>query len=454
MAHVPMRSFALSLLATAALSACVNLTPAPERPPLPVPERVGADAADAALPGWRAFYADPQLQALIEQALRDNRDLRVALRNVDQAAALARVSDANRWPTVGVGLSGTRQPNSQGQQVNNVQAGLQVTAYELDLWGKLRNQSEAAQARFLASEAGARAAALSLVSAVASTHYALQVDEAVLELTRRTLASREDSHRLTKLRFDQGAASSLELQGAISSLEAARAALAQAERQRAQDETALVLLIGGPVPSTGSATPLATQALAPLAPGVRSEVLLSRPDVQQAEAQLRAAEANIGAARAAFFPSITLSNSLGTASSELSGLFKNTAWTVAGQLLAPIFDAGRNQANLAASRAAQQASVAQYEKAIQQAFREVADALAARRTLTEQLRAQDAQAAAEAERLRLVQLRFDQGASSSLELLDAQRASFAAQQAALQVRLAALQSGVQLYKALGGGLAP
>jgi len=458
MAQVPMRSFALSLLATAALSACVNLAPAPERPPLPVPERVGADAADAALPGWRAFYADPQLQALIEQALRDNRDLRVALRNVDQAAALARVSDANRWPTVGVGLSGTRQPNSQGEQANNVQAGLQVTAYELDLWGKLRNQSEATQARFLASEAGARAAALSLVAAVASTHYALQVDEAVLELTRRTLASREDSHRLTKLRFDQGAASSLELQGALSSLEAARAALAQAERQRAQDENALVLLIGGPVPQAGSATPHATlsaaQALAPLAAGVRSEVLLSRPDVQQAEAQLRAAEANIGAARAAFLPSITLSTSLGTASSELSNLFQNTAWTVAGQVLAPIFDAGRNQANLAASRAAQQASVAQYEKAIQQAFREVADALAARRTLTEQLRAQDAQAAAEAERLRLVQLRFDQGASSSLELLDAQRASFAAKQAALQVRLAALQSGVQLYKALGGGLAP
>jgi multidrug efflux system outer membrane protein len=454
-----MKSTPLTLIAAAALSACVNLAPAPERPPLPVPAHVGPVAgqtSDTVLPGWRAFYTEPLLQARIEQALRDNRDLRVALRNVDQAAALARVSDANRWPTLGVGLSGTRQPNSQGQQVNSVQAGLQVTAYELDLWGKLRNQSEAAQARYLASEAGARAAALSLVAAVASTHYALQVDEAVLALTQQTVASREASHRLTQLRFDQGAASSLELQGAISSLEAARAALAQAERQRALDENALQLLLGGPMSSAEGASALATQAqaLAPLAAGVRSEVLLARPDVQQAEAQLRAAEANIGAARAAFFPAITLSTSLGTASGELSGLFHNTAWTVAAQALAPIFDAGRNQANLAASRAAQQAAVAQYEKAIQQAFREVADALAARRTLTEQLRAQEAQAAAEAERLRLVQLRFDQGASSSLELLDAQRASFAAQQAAWQVRLVALQSGVQLYKALGGGLAP
>jgi len=446
----------LSVVALAALSACMNLAPRHERPALPVAEQAGQPAGqDLTLPAWRDFYADARLQALVDIALRNNRDLRVALRSVDQAAALARVTDANRWPTVAAGLISNRQPNAKDDTITaSYQAGLQVTAYELDLWGKLRNQSDAAQARYLASEDGARAAQLSLVAGVASAHYALQVDDALLDYARKTLASREDSHRLTRLRFDQGAASSLELQGAISALEAARAAQAQAQRQRAQDENALVLLLGQPLPQDlPAAAPLASQALAPLAAGVKSSVLLERPDVRQSEALLVAAEANVGAARAAFFPSITLSTSVGSASSELSSLFKNTAWSFASQALMPIFDAGRNSANLKATQAAREIAVAQYEKSIQQAFREVADALAARSTMTEQLRAQEAQAAAEAERLRLVELRFANGASSSLELLDAQRGSFAAQQAALQVRLAALQSGVQLYKVLGGGAA-
>ncbi len=446
---------ALSLLAIAALSACMNLAPAHQRPALPVAENVGQPAEAALqLPNWQGFYADARLQALIETALRHNRDLRVALANVEQAAALARVSDANRWPTVGLGAAMSRQPKAQGGGISSsYQVGLQLSAYELDLWGKLRNQSEAAQARYLASTEGARAAQLSLVAAVASAHYALQTDEQLLALARRTLESRLESHRLVQLRFDQGAASSLELQGAISALEATRAAVAQAERQRAQDEHALVLLTGQPLgPELPAATPLHEQALAPLAAGVRSEALLQRPDVRQAEAQLIAAAANIGAARAALFPSIFLSTSAGTASNQLSELFKHTAWSFSGQLLQPLFDAGRNRANLAASQAARDAAVAQYDKAVQQAFRDVADALVARSTLTEQLRAQEAQAAAEAERLRLVELRFANGASSQLELLDAQRASFAAQQAALQVRLASLQAGVGLFRALGGGI--
>jgi len=443
----------LSLLAAATLSACMNLAPAHQRPAAPVAAQIGlVPDTPLSLPGWRSFYADARLQALIDIALKQNRDLRVALLNVEQAAALARVSDANRWPTVGAGLLGSRQPNADGVQTSSYQAGLQISAYELDLWGRLKNQSEAAQARYLASSEGARAATLTLVAAVASAHYALQIDEALLNLSAQTLLSREESHRLTKLRFDQGAASSLELQSAISSLEAARAARAQAQRQRAQDENALVLLLGQPLPGDlPAASALVEQALAPLAAGVGSEVLLTRPDVRQAEAQLMAAAANIGAARAAFFPAITLTTSLGTASSELSGLFKNTVWSLAVQALMPVFDAGRNQANLLAAKAGQGIAVAQYERAVQQAFREVTDALAARATLTEQLRAQEAQAAAEAERLRLVELRVAQGASNSLELLDAQRASFASQQAALQVRLGSLQAGVGLFRALGGG---
>jgi len=447
----------LSILMAAALSGCVNLAPEHQRPAAPVAQSwvqpsQGPEAA--AQLDWQRYYADARLRKLVELALQNNRDLRVALLNVEQARALARVSAANQLPTVGVGLASSRQPGKDDTITSSYQAGLQISAYELDLFGKLHNQSDAATQRYLASAEGARAAQLSLVAAVAAAHLGLQADEELLQLARQTLATREDSHRLFKLRFDNGAASSLDLAGAASALEAARAAVAQAERQRAQDENALVLLLGQPLPAdlpAGQA--LAAQQFAELPAGLPSEVLVQRPDVLQAESLLRAANANIGAARAAFFPSITLTTSLGTASSELDGLFKNTAWSFASQLLLPIFDSGRNEANLASAKAAREIAVAQYEKSVQSAFREVADALAGRAMLGEQARAQDAQAAAEAERLRLVELRFANGASSSLELLDAQRASFAARQAALQVRLAQLVNGVQLYKALGGGVA-
>ncbi|MDT9000697.1 efflux transporter outer membrane subunit [Paucibacter sp. APW11] len=457
------RSLRLGALATASLlmlGACANLAPEQQSPAAPVAAQFpGASAtratnAAAAPLDWTAYYQDQRLRKLIELALQNNRDLRVALLNVEQARAQARITAASQLPTVGAGFSASRQPDSTGKNVNNFQAGLQISAYELDLFGKLRNNSDAATARYLASAEGARAAQISLIGAVAAAQFSLQADEELLALARQTLVSREDSHRLTRLRFDQGAASSLELASAQSALEAARAALAQAQRQRDQDENALVLLIAQPLPADlPPAQGLNAQALSDIAAGLPSEVLVQRPDVLQAEQQLRAANANIGAARAAFFPAITLTSNVGTASSELSGLFKNTVWTFASQALMPIFDAGRNEANLTAAKAARDIAVAQYEKSIQSAFREVADALSARSTLAEQARAQDAQAAAEAERLRLVELRFANGASSSLELLDAQRASFAARQAALQVRLAALQSGVQLYKALGGGVA-
>jgi len=447
-------------LAVATLAGCANLAPSHERPAAPVAaawSQASGGAETAQQLDWQRFYSDARLSALITLALKNNRDLRVALLNVEQARALARVSDANRWPTVGVGVSGTRQPNGNGDMTSNYQAGLQVSAYELDLFGKLRDQSDAATQRYLASAEGARAAQISLVAGVASGYLALQADEELLQLTQQTLVTREESRRLTKLRFDQGAASSLDMSSADSALEAARAALAQAQRQRAQDENALTLLVGQSLPAElPVAQPLRAQRLADVPSGIPSEVLVQRPDVLQAEALLAAADANIGAARAAFFPSITLTTSLGTSSSELSGLFKNTAWSFATQALMPIFDAGRNRANLDSTKAAREIAVAQYEKSIQSAFREVADALAGRATLSEQLRAQEAQALAEEQRMKLVELRYANGASSSLELLDAQRASFAARQAALQVRLAQLVNSVQLYKALGGGagLAP
>ncbi len=456
-------SMSKNLIAAAAalmLSACASLAPEHQRPAPPLAEQWSSPAASvqgvaARDLAWQRFYAgDARLQSLIQLALDNNRDLRVALLNVEQARALAGVADANRWPTVGAGVNASRQPDGKGGSQNSYQAGLQISAYELDLFGKLKNQSDAAAARYLASAEGSRAAQISLIAGVAAAHFALQADEELLALAAQTARAREDSLRLTRLRFDAGASSSLDLNAAESAAAAAQASLAQAKRQREQSENALVLLLAQPLPKDlPKAQSLAGQTLQELPAGLPSEVLVQRPDVLQAEQLLMAANANIGAARAAFFPSISLTTSVGTASSELSKLFTNSVWSLAGQALMPIFDAGRNEANLQASKAAQGIAVAQYEKAVQTAFREVADALAGKATFAEQLQAQSAQARAEAERLKLVELRFANGASNSLELLDAQRASYAAQQALLQVRLGQLQNHVQLYKALGGGLA-
>jgi len=453
-----MNTTLIAMAATALLAGCVNLAPAHQRPVAPVaeawPSPAAASGQTATELSWQSYYgSDARLRELIALALKNNRDLRVALLNVEQARALARVSDASRFPTINAGFSSSRVPGNNDSITSSYQAGLQITAYELDLFGKIRNQSEAATARYLATAEGSRAAQIALVAGVASSYLALQADNELLELSRQTLATREDTLRLTKLKFDSGAASGLDQSSAESAAAAARASTAQALRQRAQDLNALTLLVGQPLPAdlpAGQA--LAAQTLLDLPAALPSEVLITRPDVLQAEAQLLAANANIGAARAAFFPSISLTTSLGTASSQLSELFSNTVWSFASQALLPIFDAGRNKANLASAKAAQGIAVAQYEKAVQTAFREVADALAGRATFGDQLRAQSDQARAETERLRLVDLRYQNGASNSLELLDAQRSAFAAQQALVQVRLAQLLNSVQLYKVLGGGV--
>ena len=450
----------LSLIAAAlTLAGCANLAPTHERPAAPVAPNwpqaatpVQGTAAQAL--AWQQFYAgDARLRALIELALQNNRDLRVAALNAEQARAQARVSDASRWPTVSAGLISNRATAANDSISSSYTAGLQVSAYEVDLLGKLKNNSDAAAARYLASVEGQRAAQISLVASVAAAHLALQADEALLALAERTQASRSDSLRLIRLRFDAGVASVLDLRSAESAEAAARASLAQLQRQRAQDENALVLLLGQPLPAAlPAATPLERLALAEVPAGLPSEVLVQRPDVLQAEQQLIAANASIGAARAAFFPAITLTASAGTASGQLSDLFKNGAWSFASQLLMPIFDAGRLDANLASVKAGREIAQAQYEKAIQLAFREVADALAGNATLGQQLQAQAVQTQAERDRLALVELRHRQGAAGSLELLDAQRASFAAEQALVQVQLAQVLNRVQTYKALGGGV--
>ena len=392
---------------------------------------------------------------MIDVALQNNRDLRVSVLNIEQARAQYQVRRADELPTVGVGATGSRLPSGSGSIVSVYTAGFSVTAYELDFFGRVRSLSQAALAQYLSTEEARKNVQIALISSVANTYLNLLADDELLAVTRRTLVTREESLKLTKLKFDAGAASELDYRQAESLFEGARATLAQLIRQRALDENALVLLLGQPLPpDLPQGSSIASQNLINELPvGVPSEVLARRPDVRQAEQQLIAANANIGAARAAFFPRITLTGSAGSASSELSGLFKSgsAAWSFMPQLLLPLFDAGRNQANLDIANVSRDIAVAQYEKAIQTAFREVSDSLAGQATLGEQVRAQEAQANAEAVRFKLADLRYRNGAASYLDVLDAQRSLFAAQQAVVQVQAAQVQNQVTLYKVLGGG---
>jgi len=471
--------FALAALAVAALllTGC-SLIPAYERPAAPVetafPPAPAIDGARATntgaamattggvLPGdlsYEQFFADPRLVRLIGLSFTGNRDMRATVLAIEQARAQFQIRRADQFPSVGLAANASRAPSQvTGGQVNIFQVGLAVTAWELDFFGRLQSLKEQALAAYLASEEGRRSAQTALVANVASGWLALQADEELLDLSRRTVATREDSVRLTQLRLDNGVSSALDLRQAESLAESARATLAQAQRQRALDENALVLLIGQPLPGDIRSS-LAGNRLADAAPfpalqaGLPSDLLNRRPDIRQSEQQLIGANANIGAARAAFFPRISLTAQAGSASNELDGLFKSGSWgfTLNPSLLLPIFDAGRNRANLDVARVSRDIAVAQYEKSIQTAFREVADALASEATLAEQLRALQAQAQAESGRFELSDLRYRNGVSTYLDLLDAQRSLFSAQQAVVQTRLAQRQNQVLLYKALGGG---
>ena len=455
------RTAAAAALAT--LGACGSMAPDYQRPAAPVPAEFpvtgdvsGGQVAAPDLP-WQTFFADDHLRQLIQIALDNNRDLRVALLNVEQARAAVDGRNADRWPTVYAGAGLTRGTASNGSVGSTFTAGLSIPAtlaYEVDLFNRVHSLSDAAFAQYLASTEAGRAAQISLIGAVASAYFALQSDSALLDLAQQTVATREDSFKLIQLRFDHGASNQLDLSQARSLWESARASVAQSMRLRLQDVNALNLLLGqtAPLALTGAGTQTPVR-LAPLPVGLPSELLLRRPDVRQAEQQLIAANANIGAARAAFFPKILLTASAGSVSNQLEGLFKDGsfAWSIAPQLLLPIFDAGRNRANLVVAKVQRELALAQYEKSIQSAFREVADALAGRATLAQQLQAQQAQSAAETERARLTDLRFKNGASSYLEVLDAQRSLFASQQAELQLSAQVQQNLAALYRVLGGG---
>ena len=452
---------ALALL----LGGCASMAPPYERPAAPVAASFPEVTQAAAEPGpttaqpaadidWQQFFVDPRLKALLALALQNNRDLRIAVLNIERVRAQYQVQRSELFPTLFLGATGLYQPNADGKgNTAYYTAGLNVTGYELDLFGRVRSLTDAALQQYFASEEARKAAQISLIAAVANTYLTLLADDAQVGVAQRTLQTREEGYRLLKLKFDNGALSEYDLTQAVTLVEGAKAALALLQRQRLQDENALVLLVGQPLPANlPPALPLEQQGLlANLPAGLPSTLLERRPDVRQSERQLQAANANIGAAKAAFFPTITLTGSVGLASPDLGGLFDNRAWQFAPRITLPIFDAGANQANLEVSEATRDIAVAQYERSIQQAFREVADALAGRATYGEQLRAQLAQTQAEQKRSDMAELRFRNGVASFLDVLDAQRALFQTQQATILVQAAQQQNLVTLYKVLGGG---
>ena len=453
---------AASLIAVVLLAGC-SLIPAYERPAAPVPQNFAADVPEtgaSVLPDWQAYFPDPALHTLIEAALANNRDLRIALARVEEARALAGVARADRYPTLEAQADANRTHTpadltgfGTARTTRRYDLGLGVTSFELDFWGRVAALNEAAKAQYLASDEAARSFRVSLIGDVASTWYQLTGLAGQTQLADDTLKTREESLDLIRKRREAGLATDLDVLAAESLVESVRAQWAEWKRQQTQTENALRLLTGMAVPLPATPGVSNSPALAELAPGLPSEVLLRRPDVRAAEQRLIASNANIGAARAAFFPRIALTANFGTASSALSGLFDagSQAWLFQPVLKLPLFDAGRNQANLEVAQARKVQGVADYEKTIQQAFREVADALAARTGYAEQLTAQEANLRSQRARLERVKARERAGIASYLEVLDASRDAFSAEQAVVTSRQQLLNAQVTLYKVLGGG---
>lgn len=480
-------------LATAVLLAGCNMAPHYVRPGMPVPTSMPAGPAyasneagarDPADVAWRDFFTDERLRRLIEVALANNRDLRIALANVAQARAQFRVQRADLFPTIGLNGSATYQRTPSGlggiaegtgtgstggvagtggtaaasatSRSDIYQASVGVSAWEIDLFGRIRNLTEAAQEQYFASGANRDAAQTALIAQVATAWVTMAADQDRLRIARDTAKAFGETLEITRGRAREGVASDLEVRQAQTSYDQARSDIASATTAVAQDQNALNLLAGTTVaqdllPSalgTGDAT------IADLPAGLSSQVLLRRPDIAAAEHQLRSANADIGAARAAFFPNVSLTAAFGTLSLGLSGLFGNGSdyWSVAPSVTVPIFDFGRNKGNLRYAEATRDAMVATYEKAVQTGFREVADALARRGTIGQQLEAQVSLEQAASAAYRIAQGRYTEGVDPFLNTLDAQRAWYSAQQSLLATRLERQTNAVELYRALGGGL--
>ncbi|MBO9880670.1 efflux transporter outer membrane subunit [Xanthomonas sp. D-109] len=454
-----------------ALSGC-TLAPTYVRPAAPVPADLAAvDAAPAAgaatdtlaMPDWQQVFLDPRLRQTIALALQNNRDLRVAVLSIDKARAQYRIQRAAQLPSFDANASMSRSRTSAASNDDGIpevstsdtlQVGL--SSWQLDLFGQLRSLKQEALQNWLSSAENQRNVRLSLVAQVAAAWLTVGADQAQLELAQQTLDSQAQTLQLTERRHSIGSASGLDLAQQQTSVESARVAVASAATQLAQARDALQLLVGAPVDAALLPTAQAMQgsvALAPLPAHLSSTVLLQRPDVLAAEHSLQAANADIGAARAAFFPSLSLTASTGRSSDALSTLFSagSRTWSFVPSITAPIFHAGALKASLDASKLGKDIAVAQYEKAIQSAFAEVADALAARDHLQAQLTAQQALVDASQRSYTLADARYRAGLDGHLPVLDAQRSLFAAQQALIALRLQDASNRVTLYQVLGGG---
>lgn len=458
-----MKRTALAAALLTVLSGC-SLIPNYQQPTAPVAGQWDTDAAQqsaATLPNWREFFQDPALQELIATALENNRDMRIAALNVDAFRAQYRIQRSARFPSLDASAGANRQrlpgnmsPTGNSTISSQYSANLGTTAWEIDLFGRLSSLRDQALASYFASEQAQRSTQLSLIASVATAWLALQADQEALQLVRETLITYEDSLRLVESSFDAGVASSLELQQARTAANSARISLAQFERQSVQSRNALNLLLGGDT-ATDLTQPVALGhfKFAELPVGLPADLLQRRPDILQAEFELKAANANIGAARAAFFPSVSLTATAGSLSPDLSGFFDSGSgsWLFKPSINIPIFNAGRLRANLDYSEIQKDINIARYEKTIQTAFQEVADGLIERITYKQQLAAHDELVKSSAEYLNLADRRYREGIDNQLTLLDAQRLLFNAQQQRISTQFAQLASEINLYKALGGG---
>ena len=447
----------------------------PDSTSVRVPDVIASNAAAPAAAdiGWRDFFIDARLQTLIELALQHNPDARIAALNITAARAQYRIQRADLFPSIAAtGLeqvekyppgvlgiaaasSGSIAGSSSYSTFRYFDTGIGFTSYEIDLFGRLRSLNHQRLQQYFGFVETRRSTQITLVAEVANAYLTLLADQELLRITAETLGSQQDSYRLTQRSYEGGIATALDLRQAEISVDTARANLAQYTRQVAQDQNALVVLLGTPLPADlpPGAGLDQQQLLTDLPAGMPSDLLVRRPDILAAEHNLVAANASIGAARAAFFPSITLTGNYGTASTQLSGLFDHgsTAWTFSPQISLPIFAAGAHVAALDLAKVQKNINIVQYEQAIQTAFREVADALAGRSTLDSQMAADQALLDATSETYRLSDMRFRRGVDSYLGVLDSQRSLYTAQQTLVGVKLSRLQNLVTLYKALGGG---
>jgi multidrug efflux system outer membrane protein len=458
----------LPLLLAATLTSACTLTPDYQRPAAPVPDsfpnvtpaNVMAPAVDTI--AWRDYFADERLRETIAQALANNRDLRIAALNIEKARAQYRIQRADLSPAVGAsgGMNAQRLPDDLSPggdaSVNRTySATLGFSAYELDFFGRIRSLNDQALQLYLGTEEAQRSAQIGLVAEVAHAWLTLAADRERLALARNTHETRQKSFDLTRRSFEAGAVSALDVHQAQTLMESARADVVRYQNFVAQDEHALVLVVGAPVPAEQLPDRLTDKVsvVTELPAGIPSITLARRPDILQAERVLLAANASIGAARAAFFPRITLTAAGGSASSSLEGLFDggSGAWSFVPQIRIPIFEAGRLKANLDVAEIQRDINIALYEKAIQRAFREVADALAERATIAEQIDARRRLVESAAAGFRLSEARYKGGVDSHFGLLDSQRTLYGAELELIGVRLSEAANRVTLYRVLGGG---